>query len=336
MLTPPDDLTADQIAEFLRTHWTFAPAEVSYTPLGHGSHNWTVVATDGTKWFAKFNRSGPNSEFSEATNQTAAALREAGLDFVLGPVRDRAGNVRTQLSSRWEVSVFPYIEGRNPDFDTDERALVAEAVGRLHGYDQVPDLALRWEPGWYQPELKQLLADELDRPWAAGPYGERARALFVRTRSGIERLFAESDRLVGLLAESDEPWAITHGEPHDGNSMLDASGTAYLIDCNALMYAPRERDLRLLLHASHQRPRELDNTAVLAAYQRGLGRPVRPREFALELFRAEWHLIEICRYAWLFSGPHEDTADVRVRWKALTGYLPVEQNWPELPYVQGE
>jgi len=332
MLTPPADLTADQVSDYLHTHWKFDTVDVSYAPVGHGSHNWIAVTADGTKWFVKAGRVGPNSEFFQATHQTAAALCEAGLDFVLGAVRDRSGAVRPRVSPDWEIAVFPFIEGRNPDFGTDERVPVAEALGRLHAYGSVPEVALHWEPGWCQPELKQLLAGDLDRPWIEGPYGERARALFVRTRSGIERLFAESDRLVGLLAESDQPWVITHGEPHDGNSMLDTSGTAYLIDCDAMMYAPRERDLRLLLHASHQRPGELDNTAVLAAYQRSAGRPIEPRPFALELFRAEWHLIEICRYGWLFSGPHEDTADVRARWQSLQRYLPVGQNWPELPY----
>jgi spectinomycin phosphotransferase len=48
------------------------------------------------------------------------------------------------------------------------------------------------------------------------------------------------------------------------------------------------------------------------------------------LFRAEWHLVEICRYAHLFSASHGQTADTRARWQALEGYVPVAQNWPEL------
>lgn len=111
--------------------------------------------------------------------------------------------------------------------------------------------------------------------------------------------------------------------------MLDRSGRAYLIDCDAMMFAPRERDLRVLLYAGHQRALDLDNSEVIAAYQRAAG-PVLPRPFALELFRAEWHLIEISRYAQLFSGPHGHTADVQDRWRALQSYIPVAQNWPEL------
>jgi spectinomycin phosphotransferase len=247
---------------------------------------------------------------------------------VLGPIRDRTGQARPHVSPDWELSLFPFIEGRNPDFGSAERTQVAEILGRLHAFRPIPDTAIQWEPGWYQPELKQILANQLHRPWTGGPYGEQARSLFLSTRSGIGRLLALSDRLVAQLANSDDPWVITHGEPHDGNTMLDTSGKMHLIDCDAVMFAPRERDLRLLLYANHQRPQNLDNTAVIAAYQRTAG-PVQPRPFALELFRAEWHLIEIARYAELFSGTHGDTADVQTRWNSLNSYTPVTQNWPE-------
>lgn len=329
VLTPPADLTAEQLSTSLAEHWELGNVGVTYTPLGHGSHNWTVTTADDTRWFAKVYSADHDPEFFEATARSAAALREAGLDFVVGPIRDRSGEVRRAISPTWTLSLFPYVEGRNPDFTMPgERAKVAEALGRLHAYDQIPDSAVHWEPGWFQPELKQILADELDRPWSRGPYGESARALFVDNRRGIERLFTISDDVVTRLAASGEPYVMTHGEPHDGNTMLDSSGTAYLIDCDGNMYAPRERDLRLVLHASHEKEGNLDTTEIVAAYQRGLGRPVQPRRFVLDLFRVEWHLIEIARYARLFSGPHEDTADVRVRWDALRSYLPVEQNWP--------
>ncbi|WP_020579280.1 phosphotransferase enzyme family protein [Actinopolymorpha alba] len=329
MLTPPEDLAPDQVSSYLHTYWGLDGVQVSYLPAGHGSHNWTAVASDGTTWFVKAMRRGPDSDFSQATLQTATAAHQAGLDFVLAPIPDHTGAALRPVSPAWQLALFPHVEGRNPDFGSSERVLVGEILGRLHSLFPLPDCALRWEPGWFQPELKQVLAADLDRPWTDGPYGERARALLTTSVSGIERLLAHSDRLVARLGESDDPYVLTHGEPHEGNTMLDTSGRMHLIDCDAMMVAPRERDLRLLLYASHRRPRALDNTDVVAAYQRTAG-PIEARPFVLELFRAEWHLIEMARYAWLFGGPHGETAEVRVRWEALTQYLPVTQNWPEL------
>jgi spectinomycin phosphotransferase len=112
--------------------------------------------------------------------------------------------------------------------------------------------------------------------------------------------------------------------------MLDTTGDIRLIDCTAMMVAPREPDLWLLFYVGHQYPLDVDNTDVLAAYRRGVGQPVEPRPFVMELFRAEWHLMEISAYGQDFAGPHEEGADLAAHWRTLNRYLPVTQNWPRL------
>lgn len=132
--------------------------------------------------------------------------------------------------------------------------------------------------------------------------------------------------------DDDEPMVMTHGEPHTGNTMVTAGGEVRLIDCDAMMAGPRERDLRLLLDASHDGPLGLDNTAVLAAYRHGTGRAVEPRRYVMDMLRAEWHLGEIGAYLANLSQPHGVDRDTVADWRAFTGYVPVEQNWPELTY----
>jgi spectinomycin phosphotransferase len=121
---------------------------------------------------------------------------------------------------------------------------------------------------------------------------------------------------------------MTHGEPNSGNVMIDTAGRVVLIDCNAMMLAPRERDLRVLLYG-HDGVERAGRADVIAAYQSVAG-PVRPRAFVIELFVAEWHLIEICRYAQLFADPHDDSDDVRAAWATFATYVPVRQNWAQL------
>ena len=110
---------------------------------------------------------------------------------------------------------------------------------------------------------------------------------------------------------------------------LDTRGQIHLIDCDAMMLAPRERDLRLLLHVSHEGPLRLDNRPVLAAYRSAAG-AVAARSFALELFRAEWHLMEISAYGQQFRGEHERTEGTAAHWWTLNRYLPVSRNWPAM------
>ncbi|MGW5363571.1 phosphotransferase enzyme family protein [Actinopolymorpha pittospori] len=332
MLEAPEDLTAEHISAALRTWWGVDPVDVNYAAVGHGSHNWIVLAADATRWFVKADRKGEDtSAFFHSTYETAAVLRDCGLDFVHAAVRDRSGQLRREASPSWEIGVFPFIDGRNPDFhgSAAERAQIAETIGRLHAHPPTAVPALRWEPGYSQPELRQLLATIRDRPWSRGPYAQAAYDLFTTSAPGIEELFTLQGHLVDRLRRAVDPWVITHGEPHGGNTMLDLAKEIHLIDCNAMMLAPRERDLWLLLYVGHEVPLDVDNTEVLAAYQRGAG-PFAPRPFVLELFRAEWHLSEISGYLQEFSTLHGDSEDAANDWHYLNRYLPVTRNWPEI------
>ena len=328
MLRPADGLTGEVVADWLANGWGLTCSQVEYVPRGAGSQNWSVVLADGTRRFVKADPVGPGSEFFAITYATAAALGEAGLDFVVAPIRDESGEPRRRVSVDWDMTVFPFVDGRNSTSATGDRVLVADTIGRLHAEAVVPPSVVRWEPGWYQPELRQLLAEDLDRAWDGGPFGERARSLLRRDRERIVRLLDRSDALVQRMAPVEDAWVMTHGEPNRGNTMIDRTGRAVLIDCNAMMLAPPERDVRVLLY-SHRGGRRPDSEQVLEAYHRTAG-SVPLREFMMELFLVEWHLIEIGRYAEQFAGDHRAGADLTAQWEALTGYVPVAQNWPQL------
>lgn len=319
-----------QVINTLRAHWGIVAEEIDYVALGDGSCNWRVRDDDGRRWFVKAERAG-DDDFFRVTYETAAVLRDGGLGFVQAAIRDRSGALRQPVTPNWDLAVFPYLDGHNPDFSGDDRdrAAIAGIIGKLHAFGPHPDVAFRWTPGYRQPELRQLLARGFRQSWGPGPYGEPARHLFASGARQIEALLSLHDRLFERLADDDDPWVVTHGEPHGGNTMIDTAGSVHLIDCNAMMIAPRERDLRLLLHGSHRGPRALDNSKVLAAYREGAG-PVYPRLFALELFRAEWHLAEISAYGEQFRQPHENTGGTADHWRTLNHYLPIFPNWPEL------
>jgi spectinomycin phosphotransferase len=327
MLTPAPGLTPEIVVEWVEVHWGLTGCRAAYLPAGAGSHNWVVSGDAGT-WFVKIDPAGPDSEFFDATYATAAALADAGLDMVLGPVRDREGAPRRRVSADWQVAVFPYVRGRNATRAVSDRVRVARAIGRLHSSEFVPPEALRWTPGWLQPQLTQRLDQGLDRRWDQGPFGERARALLLNDRPGILRLLDLSAGHAAQLEQSRDRWVMTHGEPNSGNVMIDAAGRVVLIDCNGMLLAPPERDLRVLLygHNGVERP---GMAKVVAGYL-SLAGDARPRLFVMELFVAEWHLAEIERYAQQFLGPHQDSDDARAAWTALTGYVPVRQNWPQL------
>lgn len=328
MLEPPSDLRPELVASTLAQYWELRPARVAYETIGHGSHNWMVSDVDGARWFVKADRSP--SATRTAAYLTAAQLHAGGLDFVHAAIADRSGELRRRVGA-WEISVFPFIDGHNPDFTDDtQRARIAGIIGQLHHHQPIPAITPRWTAGNEKAALIELLDSELDQPWSDGPYAARAHALVRDCEPGIRELLRLHDRLTDRLDQSDHPWVITHGEPHGGNTVIDNHGKVHLIDCDDMMLAPPERDLWLLLHVFHQRPFTTDTHAILAAYHRTDGLS-DPRRFAIELMRADWHLMEISSYSRAFNQPHAESEDLAAHWRTLNTYLPVEQNWTPSP-----
>jgi spectinomycin phosphotransferase len=255
LLTEPPDLDHTVLVAALERDWEFAAPRLEYLPVGFGSHHWLARDARGERRFVTVDdleaphRAGPDADASFAALErafaTASALR--GLDFVAAPSPARDGAVVRRLSSRYAVTVSPYLDGTGHDWglweDPDERHEVRELLARLHAETRcVPpprrdDLAVQSRAG-----LEDALAT-LAEPWRSGPFAEPLRERIAGRADELRRRLAAYDELAARVRARDIDWVVTHGEPHRGNWMRDPDGRLHLIDWDTTLLAPRERDL---------------------------------------------------------------------------------------------
>jgi spectinomycin phosphotransferase len=320
MRDEPEDLSADMVGQFAADHWRLPVDRVRYAPIGAGSHNWVAESGGMPRWFVKIDASDGFAELARRL-RTVTALQDSGLEFVLAPLPDMAGEPLRPVTPRWAMSVYPFLDGDRvgpgpwpAGFDLTP---MARLLARLHAAP-VPDFAPRWpDPGDVLPQRLADMLPDLDSPWTGGAQAENARATLRAARPGLDRLLQHFHELKGRLDKDSGPWVVTHGEPHSANVMQTRIGELRLIDWDSIRVAPPEREFR--------QSRVLKDDA---AYTKLLGPGNRP--YVREMFTVEWDLLEVRWYARRLHGPHSDGDDARRAVETLRYCTDIASNWPEL------
>lgn len=327
MKTLPVDVSMEAVTTALRARWGFTAVTFTHLPLGFGSHHWVAEGNKGERWFITLDdlraqHTGPTEEESFGNLSTAfsaaALLRDtANLSFVVAPLETVDHKVNHRLDERYSMAVFPFLdveptrhgEFRNP-CDRDE---ALRCVGMIHNATSViPVDALRRDtleiPG--RAGLLEAMRSTADA-WNTGFYGERARRLLRESTDAVLRKLRDFDKRVSLTTRDTTDWVVTHGEPHAGNVIRTHAGDLVMVDWDTVAYAPRERDLWMLVNES---------SPDWSAYRQVTG-ITNVSDTAMDAYRLHWDLSEIAIFVSWFRNPHEKTEDMEVAWDALQGYI---------------
>jgi spectinomycin phosphotransferase len=330
--SPPTDLEPDRLCEELLDGWRLEVEWLEYVPEGGGGHHWKAVDRSGEAHFVTVDDLDNKDWMAESREracdglrrafETAAKLRdEAGLDFVVAPVRDSDGRPLRRVEPRYTVSVFPFIAGETftfgPHADPELRSRVTEMIVTLHqSTDTVRGIAPRHSLRFGgEREMRAFLVRPGER-WLEGPFSEPARILFADQVGDLTRLVGGFDRLVLRTAPKRRRLVITHGEPHPAN-LISEGGRLHLIDWDTTALAAPERDLSLIATTEAAEQLELYKEATRYEVDADL----------ITLYQLRWYVDDLGSAIRLFRGIHTDTADTRRWFEALPSRLDALPIW---------
>jgi spectinomycin phosphotransferase len=322
VLAEPRDLDRGELKAVLR-HWGLNDPKLEYLPVGFGSHHWEAVDAAGERRFVSVDdldapfQAGPDRDGSfdalERAYKTTARLRdEAGLEFVVAPLRDDEGRLTRRLGDRYAVNVAPFLTGEpqaSSQYESaEERRRMGTLLGRLHAATEMvpPDLPRREDFVLHsRADLEEALRD-LDVRWDFGPFSESMRELLRACTDGLERVLQAYDGVAAAVSGRSEPWVVTHGEPHRKNT-IRAGDAVQLVDWDTTLIAPRERDLRMVLD---------ENLIGLDEYRAVVGHVPFNRE-AVRLYDLWWEIDDISGIVAIFRKPHEQDEQTVASWEIL-------------------
>jgi spectinomycin phosphotransferase len=332
METPaPAEIDEAVLLGLLAARWRLRSDSLSYVPKGFGSYKWaaecekvprwivTVDDLDAKLWLGS-DRETVFASLLGAYNAAHGLRQEAGLEFVVAPVPDREGQCAVRLNDRFSVAVSDFVAGRAGEWGDwvapVDRHQVRERLGRLHRTSTDFHPVRVADMGFPGRAVLEAALDDLDRPWAGGPFSEPARKLLYRRAETLRTWVATFDRLASALADRTER-VITHGEPHPGNLIWTRTGPV-LIDWDTIGLALPERDLWML-----------DDDSGNPSAQGVASTDQEADDRAIHLYRLAWSLGDISEFVASFRSPHERTADTTKAWRVLQATL---EERPPAPY----
>jgi spectinomycin phosphotransferase len=290
----PPGLDRSLLAATLRRGWGIAAGELTYAPVGFGTHHYRA----GDRWWVNVDVTSRPGKLDRAL-RAVVALAECGLEFVHAPRPLANGGCVAAMPGGYAVSVFELIDGQSHDYgefpDPGLRREVLAALRRLHAAKP----ALTPEPDSLHIPHRRTVLQGLDRQWNAGPFGETTRALVTGASDHIRALLDHYDRLVPKVLGDKARWVVTHGEPHAGNVMRTRTGIK-LIDWDTVRLALPERDHWMIAPDGSDVDADAD---------------------AMDLYRRWWELSEICGYVAVLRAPHVEDANTRIARRELQTYL---------------
>ncbi len=219
---------------------------VEFLPLGADQNTavFRVTSTQLKDYFLKL-RSGA---FDETPLLLAAFLSAQGIAQVIPPLPTLTGALWAEVEG-FRAVLYPFIEGQS-GFKAQLTAQHWRSFGEALKHIQVValpvELKSRIQVEVYAPEWREMVRGfvrQADESVYTDPVAQKTAALLRQEREVILDLVDNAERLAQALNSQMLPTVLCHSDLHAGNILVGSGGAFYIVDWDAPILAPKERDL---------------------------------------------------------------------------------------------
>lgn len=252
----------------LKQHWGIAVDQLQPLNLGADleASVYAARALTGATYFVKLKQGHSQSLGARVVE----ALAQAGLSCVIRPIKTQKGalelvqtqgppqgpihtsftqDLQTQPVGDYTISVFPFMNGQNgfrQALSQEQWYHLGKALRRIHETPLSASLVLELPqvshtPRWRQAvrEIVPLLDKKLSGDVVAMGFQD-----FMKQQVGtVQRLVSQAEALAEEAQAQKVAHVLCHSDLHAGNILIDEKDDFYIVDWDAPLLAPKERDL---------------------------------------------------------------------------------------------
>jgi len=237
----PDEL----IIRRLHEEYNLRVAELTFLPLGAdmGTAVYRVITDDGTAYFLKLRKG-----FDEISVTVPLFLKSQGIKEIIAPFETKSKRGWADFGE-YKMILYPFIEGENGfemELTDDRKRVLGLALKRIHGV-KIP-LELKgvipqetFSPQWRE-RVKHFQRQVENRTFS--DLNAARLAKFIKSQHNeIGRLIKRTEELASKLQSKSLEFVLCHTDIHGGNMLIDKNDEFFIVDWDAPLLAPKERDL---------------------------------------------------------------------------------------------
>jgi len=247
MLEKPE-ISDELIISRLHEEYVLHVTALTFLPLGAdmGTAVYRVVTDDGMAYFLKLRKG-----FDEIIVTVPLFLKSQGIQEIIVPFETKSRQGWADFGE-YKMILYPFVEGKNGfemDLSDSHKRTFGAALKRIHTANLPLDLKGIIPQETYSPRWRERLKEfqrQVENTGFDDPNAAKL-AKFIRSRrSVINRLIERTEELASELQTGSHEFVLCHTDIHGANILITDNDQFYIVDWDAPLLAPKERDLMFI------------------------------------------------------------------------------------------
>ena len=247
MLTKPD-IKDKLIISRVQDEYTLHVSTLTFLPLGAdmGTAVYRVVADDEIAYFLKLRKG-----FDKISVTIPLFLKSQGIKEIIAPLKTKSNRGWADFGE-YKIILYPFIEGKNGfemELSDSHKRVFGAALKAIHSVQLPSELKAQIPQETYSPKYREQVKG-FQRQVENTTFGDvnaAKLANFIKSkRNEIDRLIKRTEELASEIEDQSHELVLCHTDIHGGNILITNDNRFYIVDWDAPLLAPKERDLMFI------------------------------------------------------------------------------------------